>query len=179
MSSSLRIPILDENENKVYKKKKENTQTRLKMWRVQRHSHHETRNHTRSRQSNDPSRKDESDLLPVDSLYIKVAQGNTDGGTSQTLRGRHRKSETRSQKDGNSGAEFHGETTGRRDLSDLVAEGAHNVVAVEPEAEAEEQTSDDEDPDGGVGFLGDDAGGVGVVRAYPGTDCVGDCEDVS
>lgn len=64
-------------------------------------------------------------------------------------------------------------------MSDLVAEGAHDVVAIEPEAEAEEQTGDDEDPDGGVGFLGDNAGGVGVVGAYPRTDCVGDCEGVS
>lgn len=150
-------------------------QTRLKVRRVQRHSHHETRNHTRSGQSDDPSGKDETNLLPVHSLHVEVAQGNTDSSTSQTLGCGNGKGETRSQEHGNSGAEFHGETTSRRDLSDLISKGADNVVAVEPEAEAEEETSNDEDPDGGVGFLGDGAGSIGVVGAYPRTDCVGDC----
>ena len=50
------------------------------------------------------------------------------------------------------------------------------MVAVEPEADAQEKTSNDKDPDGGVGFLGDDAGSVGVVRSYPGADGVCNCE---
>jgi len=61
-------------------------------------------------------------------------------------------------------------------LGDLVAERAHNVVAVEPESETEEETGDDEDPDGRVGFFGHDAGGVGVVGSDPGADSVGDCD---
>ena len=114
-------------------------------------------------------------MLPINSLEVKVAESDTNGGARETLCGRNGKGETRSQQHGDGRTELHGETTGGRDLSDFVAEGAHNVVAVEPEAEAEEEAGDDEDPDGGVGFLCDDAGGVGVVGAYPGADCVGDC----
>jgi hypothetical protein len=51
------------------------------------------------------------------------------------------------------------------------------VVAVEPETDAEEKTSNDENPDRCVGFLGDNASGVGVVSRNPGADGVGNCRD--
>jgi hypothetical protein len=53
------------------------------------------------------------------------------------------------------------------------------VVAVEPETDSEEKTSNDENPDRCVGFLGDDAGGVGVVSRDPGADGVGNCNRIS
>lgn len=153
----------------------ESPKTRLKMRRIQRHNHQKTRDQACAGQRNDPTRKDEANLLPIDSFEIEIAQGDANGSAGETLGGGNREGEARGEQDGDGGAEFHGEATGRRDLGDFVAEGAHNVVAVEPEAEAEEEAGDDEDPDGGIGFLCDDAGRVGVVGAYPGADCVGDC----
>jgi hypothetical protein len=143
------------------------------MGRVERHNHEQTRNKTSTRQGDDPTGEDEADLLPVDSLEVKVAEGNTNRSTSQTLSGGDGESEAGSEEDGDGSAELHAETTGRRDLGDFVAESADNVVAVEPEAETEQETSDDEDPDGRVGFLGDDARRVGVVGTDPGADGVG------
>lgn len=43
------------------------------------------------------------------------------------------------------------------------------MVAVEPEAETEEKTGDDEEPDGRRGAGGDCAGLVGLVDGGPGT----------
>lgn len=145
------------------------------MGRVKRHNHKKTGNKTSTRQGNDPSGEDEADLLPVDSLEVEVAERNSNGGTSETLRGGDGESETRGEENGDGGAELHAETTGRRDLGDLVAECAHDVVAVEPETDTEEETRDDEDPDGGVSFLGYDTCGVGVVGTDPGSDGVGNC----
>ena len=61
-------------------------------------------------------------------------------------------------------------------MSDLVTKRTDNVVSVEPETDTEKKTGDDEDPDGSVGFLGDDTSGVGVVRTNPGSDSVGNCD---
>lgn len=149
------------------------------MRRVQRHNHQQTRDQTSTRQGDDPTAEDETDLLPVDGLEVEVAERNTNGGTSQTLCSGDGESETGSEEDSDGGTKFHGETTGGGDLSDLVAEGAHDVVSVDPETEAEEETGDNEDPDGCVGFFGDDAGGVGVVGGYPGSNSVGNYKYVS
>ena len=146
------------------------------MGRVKRHNHKKTGDETSTGQGDNPSGEDEADLLPVDSLEIKVAERNANGGTSETLRGGDGESETRSKEHGDGGAELHAETTGGRDLGDLVAERAHNVVAVEPETDTEEETGDDEDPDGGVGFLGYDTSGIGVVGTDPWADSVGNCD---
>ena len=146
------------------------------MGRVKRHNHKQTGNKTSTGQGDNPSGEDEANLLPVNGLEIEVAERNTNGSASETLRGGDGESETRGEEHGDGGAELHAETTGGRDLRDLVAERAHNVVAVEPETETEEETRDDEDPDGRVGFLGYDAGGVGVVGTDPGADCVGNCD---
>jgi hypothetical protein len=155
------------------KERKKSFSKHLEMGRVERHNHEQTRNETSTRQGDDPTGEDEADLLPVDSLEVKVAEGNTNRGTSQTLGSGDGESETRSEENGDGGAELHAETTRRRDLGDFVAKSADNVVAVEPETETEEETGDDEDPDGRVGFLGDDTRGVGVVGTDPGADSVG------
>lgn len=149
------------------------------MRRVERHNHEQTRDQTSTRQGDDPTAEDETDLLPVDSLEVEVAERNTNGGTSQTLCSGDGESEAGSEKDSDGGTELHGETTGGRDLSDLVAESADDVVSVDPETETEEKTGDDEDPDGCVGFFGDDAGGVGVVSGNPGAYSVGNYGHVS
>lgn len=115
-------------------------------------------------------------MLPVDGLEIEVAKRDTDGGASETLSSGDRESETRGEEDSDGGTQFHAESTGGRDLGDLVAESAYNVVSVEPETDTEKKTSDDEDPDGSVGFLSDDTSGVGVVRTNPGSDSVGNCD---
>jgi hypothetical protein len=143
---------------------------------VERHDHQQPGDQTSTGQRDDPSGEDETNLLPVYGLEIEVAERNADGRASETLSSRNRQCETGGEEDGDGGAELHREPTGGRDLRDLIAERAHNVVAVEPETNAEEKTSNDKDPDGCVGFLGDDAGGVGVVRSYPGADGVCNCE---
>lgn len=140
---------------------------------VEGHDHEKATDQTRTRQGDDPAGEDEADLLPVDGTDVEVAQGDSDGGTSQTLSCRDRESETTSQKYCDSRPELHRKSACRGDLGDLVAEGAHNVVAVEPETDTEKETGDDEDPDGGVSLLGDLASGVGVVRSNPGTNSIG------
>ena len=68
---------------------------------------------------------------------------------------------------GDGSAELDGEATGRTHLSDLVAESLDDVVAVDPEAETEEETGDDEEPDWGVGFGVDEARFVRLVDSGP------------
>lgn len=162
----------------------------LKVRRIQRHRHHQPRNQSSTGQRDDPRREDESNLLPVYSPHIIVAERNTNCRASQTLCSRNWQRESGCKKHGDSGAKLHGEAASGRDLGDLVAEGAHDVVTVDcdgvsgvsvhgfgerrtPESETEEQTRDNENPDGRVGFGGDFTAGVGVVAGYPGADGVG------
>ena len=164
---------------------------------VQCHRHQQARDQPCARQCDDPGREDESDLLPVDSANIEVTEGNTDRSTSQTLRGRNRQRKPRSEKNGDGGAEFHRETSCWRNLSDFVAERAHDMVAVDcapgsaigmseehgtrltPEAQTKQQTSDDQDPDRSVGAGSHLATSVGIVAGNPGAHGVRDYGRVS
>lgn len=145
MTSSTERSIILRLGLKEIKKKKTfgNRYMGLEVWRVQRHDHEQTRNQTSTRQSDDPTREDETDLLPVDGLEVEVAERDTDGGARQALCGGDGKGQTRGQEDSDGGTELHGETTGRRDLCDLVSERANHVVAVKPETSTKEQTGDD------------------------------------
>ena len=155
---------------------KNNGKQRLEMGRVERHDHQKTRDETCTRQGNDPSREDESNLLPVHSLEIEVAERNTDSGTSQTLSGGDGESETRGEEYGDGSAQFHAEATSGRDLCNLVAESTDDMVAIKPETDTEQKTGNDENPDRSVGFLGDNTGGVSVVGTNPGSNSVGNCD---
>ncbi|KAF4505868.1 hypothetical protein G6O67_007772 [Ophiocordyceps sinensis] len=63
--------------------------------------------------------------------------------------------------DGDDGAQFHGEAPGRRHEGDAVAEVAHDVVAVRPEAEDDAGAAKGEDPKGHVGLV------AGYLRGAP------------
>ena len=62
----------------------------------------------------------------------------------------------------------------RRHARDLVPQGANDVVAEEPEACAEEEARDDEEPDWCVGAGLDEAGVESLVDGGPRTDGVRD-----
>ena len=147
--------------------------TPLKVGGVERHAHKQSGDETRAGQGDDPRREDESDLLPVHSADVEVAERNTDGGTSKALGGRHRQAKTAGKQDSDGGTELHGEATGRRHLGDLVTERPHDVEAVDPESDTEQETGDDEDPDGSISLGRDLASLVSVVRSHPGADSVG------
>jgi hypothetical protein len=101
----------------------------LEVRSVQGHSHQQSRDQTCAWQGDDPGREDEKNLLPVDSANIKVAKRNTDGSSSQALSCGDRETKTTSQENGDGSTELHGESTGGRDLGNLVSKGAHDVEA--------------------------------------------------
>lgn len=129
---------------------------------------------TSARQGKDPSAEDPAQLAPIDGLEIVVHQRDTHGCTSQALSGRDGETETRSEEDSDSGTKFDGETARRAHLGDLVAQGTHDVVAEEPETEAEEETGDDQEPNWSWRLGVDAARAVGLEHSGPGTDGVGD-----
>jgi hypothetical protein len=102
----------------------------LEMRGIQRHSHQQPRYQTGTWQSDNPGREDECNLLPVDSAEVEVAECDANGCAGKTLGRADRKAETTSKQDCDSGSELHGKTTCRRNLSNLIAERAHDVVAV-------------------------------------------------
>ena len=80
-------------------------------------------------------------------------------------------------KHGEHSAELHGETSGGRVVGDLVAQAAHDVVAVEDEAELDAETAVRENP-GGHGRLGAGDGAVlpNVEHRRDGADSVRDLQ---
>jgi hypothetical protein len=105
-------------------------QAPLEVRGVQSHGHEQSGDQTSTWKGNDPGREDESNLLPVDSANIEVAKGDTDSCSGQALCCGDRKTEATGQENSDSSPKFHGEATSRRNLSDLVSEGAHDVEAV-------------------------------------------------
>lgn len=138
------------------------------MRRVQRHQTQQARNERRARQGHDPAAEDVEQLLPVDGADVVVHEGDAHGGADEALGGGDGEGERGGEQDGDGGAELDGEAAAGRHLGDAVAEGADDVVAVDPEADAEEETGDDEEPDGGAGLGVDEAGLPGLVGGCPG-----------
>lgn len=93
--------------------------------------------------------KDEGNLPAVDGLEIMVHQSNTDGCARQTLGGRGRQTKTGSHQHSGDRTNFNSKSTRRAHLSDPVIEGADNVIPHKPEAEAQQETSDNQEPDWG------------------------------
>lgn len=102
----------------------------LEMRRVQRHSHQQPRYQTGTWESDNPGREDECNLPPVDSTNVQVAECDANSCAGKALGRADRKAETTSKQDCDSSSEFHGKTTCRRNLSNFIAERAHDVEAV-------------------------------------------------
>jgi hypothetical protein len=124
------------------------TRSTLKVRCVQRHHAQQPRNQSRCRQRNHPPHEDEPELRPVDRLDVVVHQRRANQRSSQALRRRHRKAQTRRKQNRHRGSQLRGESSSRAHLGDLVAHGAHNVVSVEPEPKTKQQTSHNQHPDG-------------------------------
>ena len=140
---------------------------------VQRHDAQQTGDETGAGESHDPAKDDPAKLAPVDGPEIVVHQSRTDGRTGQTLGGGDGQAKARGEEHGDGGAELHGETTGGGQLGDAVAKGTDDVVAVEPETSAEQDTGDNQNKDGSVGLGLDLASLEGLVGGNPGADGVG------
>jgi hypothetical protein len=115
--------------------------------RVEHNAHQATRDDTGARKSDKPTHIDPCNHTPVDSPPSTVTQTDTDSGTRDALSGRYGKGKLGGHDDGHCSTEFHGKTTSRRVESDLVAQRAHDVVAVRPETDNDASSTEREDPE--------------------------------
>jgi hypothetical protein len=144
------------------------------MRRIERHQTYQPSNQPRRGQRQHPSHKDVRNLLPIHGTEIIIHQRNPDHCTREALRRTNRQRQTRGHQHRNRRAKLSREPSCRGHLCDSVAECADDLEAVEPEACAEEEAGDHEEPDGGRGFGLDVPGPVGLVAGDPGADGVGD-----
>ena len=114
---------------------------------VEHNAHQATRDDTGTRKCNEPTHVDPCNHAPVDGPPSTVTQTNTDGGTSNALRGRDGKSKLRGHDNSHCSTKLHGKTTGRRVKRDLVTQRAHDVVAVCPETNNDTSSTKGEDPE--------------------------------
>lgn len=144
------------------------------MRRIQRHGHHQPRQQSRTGQRQNPPAEDESNLPPVHSPDVEIHQPHADRCSSETLRRADGQAHTTGQKHRDGGAQFRAEASTGTHLRDAVAERTDDLEAEEPESRAEEETGDDEHPDGGGDLGGHFVGLPRAVGGGPGADGVGD-----
>lgn len=133
------------------------------MRRIQRHQTKQAGDQPSTRQRQHPTRKDKRNLAPVNRRKVIVHQRSAHSSPGQTLRGRNRQSQSRRKQHRNRSAQLRRESARRRHLRDLVTQRPHDMESVEPEATAEKQTRDDEEPDRGTGFGVNPSGAESVV----------------
>lgn len=142
---------------------------------VEQDAHGATTNKTSDRNSHEPRENQKTNSLPVNSLEGTVAQTNTDGSASDAHGSRDREGVLREDEDGDGSTKFHGGTTRRRVVGDLVTHDLHDVVSVGDETNADGQRHDGNLPHGdGSLLLGSLTGRPGGVHDGPGTDGVTD-----
>lgn len=120
-------------------------------WSIQDNTHKQARDETSTRQCDEPTHVDPSDHPPVDAPPRTIAETDPDGRSADTLGGRDGELELGRHDNGDGGAELHREASRGRVQSNLVAERAHDVVAVRPEADDDAGAAEGQDP----GWYGD------------------------
>jgi hypothetical protein len=88
---------------------------------IQEERHRDSSNCAGDGNGHDPSRYEEADTLPVDSLEGTIAEANTDCGSGNAHGGRDGEGELRENEDSDGGAHFHAAAARRRVVGDLVA----------------------------------------------------------
>lgn len=126
---------------------------------VKYNTHKQARYESSTGQRDDPAHVDPRDHAPVDTPPRAVAEADAHGGTADALGGRDGELELGRHDDGDGGAELHREAARGRVQGDLVAERAHDVVAVRPEADDDARAAKRQDP-GRHGDLGADFAGL-------------------
>ncbi|KAK6833440.1 hypothetical protein PG987_008134 [Apiospora arundinis] len=123
----------------------------------------------------DPRQHEQTDSLPVDGLDGAVAETDTDGGTGDAHRRRHRQRVLREDENGDGGTHFHGAASaGGVEVWDVELT-LHDVVTIGAETDRDPESEHSKLPDGDAGSLvGSLAGGPGVVDDSPGADRVTD-----
>lgn len=104
-------------------------------WGIQDNTHEQAGDETGTRQRDKPAHVNPSDHPPVDASPSAVAESNADGSAADALGGRDGELELGRHDNGDGGAELHRKAARGRVQRDLVAERAHDVVAVRPEAD--------------------------------------------
>jgi hypothetical protein len=151
------------------------TKRSTKVRSVEDNAHGKTTDGTGDGDGHDPREDKETNTLPVDSLDGTVAETDTDGGTSDAHGRRYRERVLREDEDGEGSTHFHGATTRRRVVGDLVTHDLHDVVAVGDETKRQSSGEDGQLPNrnGSLG-LGGVTGVPGRVDNSPRTDSVTD-----
>lgn len=123
--------------------------------RIKNNPHQAPRHQPSTGQRDKPPHIDPRHHAPIDRAPRPITQPHPHRGTGDALRRRHREGELSRHDDGNGGAELHREPARRRVQRDLVAQRAHDVVAVGPEADDDAGAAEGEDPEGHGDFVGD------------------------
>jgi hypothetical protein len=89
-------------------KKNEDQNLTEEMRGVNEQAHETPTNGASNRNSHDPSKQQETNTLPVNSLERAIAETDTDSSTGDTHGGRDRQRILREDEDGDGGAHFHG-----------------------------------------------------------------------
>jgi hypothetical protein len=132
--------------------------------RIKNNPHQAPRHQPSTGQRDEPPHIDPRHHTPVNRPPRPITQPHTDRRTGDALRRRHGKGELGRHDDSNGSTELHREPTRRRVQRDLVAQRAHDVVAVGPEADDDAGAAEGEDPEGDGDFGGDFcAAGVSVM----------------
>jgi hypothetical protein len=87
---------------------------------VEEQSHRYTTKSSSDGNGHDPSRHEQADTLPVDSLVGSIAEADADGGAGDAHGGRDGEGELREDEDGDGGAHFHAAAARGRVVGDLV-----------------------------------------------------------
>ena len=123
--------------------------------RIQNDTHQAPRHQPSTRQRDEPPHVDPRHHTPINRAPRPITQPHTNRRTGDTLRRRHRERELGRHDDGDGGTELHRETARRRVQRDFVAQRAHDVVAVGPEADDDASAAEGKNPEGDRDFGGD------------------------